>query len=163
MRTHRSKHALFVLSLLTTVLLTGSTHSTAASVTSTVTVPISGVISGGPAENVSLSGSVQIVSTLVLDPLLGSPPRERLSIKLVNVSGVGLSTGARYVATGEDAVLRLLKVSDLVEIAFPFYRDTPNGRSSARSALAGITLQFNLLTGALTGATASFSTPNFSG
>jgi hypothetical protein len=149
----------FVLPLLAALLVIGSADTPAASVTSTLTIPIAGTVTASP-ESVSLSGSIQIVNTLVRDSLLGSPPKVRLSIKLVNVSGVGLSTGTKYVATGEDTLLRLLKISDSFEITFPFYRDTPNGRSSARSALAAITLKFDLLSGTLSGATASFSTPS---
>ena len=162
MRSRRSQFALFGVSLLLAV-LTGSVSAPAAPFTSTVTVPIAGMVTAGQSENVTLSGSVQILSTVAVDQLLGNPPRERLSIKLVNVSGVGLSTGTTYVAKGEQSLLRVLVLSDLIEITFPFFPNTPSGASSARSALASITLKFDLLTGALTGATARFSSPNFGG
>lgn len=182
MKTRRPKLTLFVLSLLvgivgsplpggapalaqsltTSLTGTGDGLTESVSLTSSLTIPIAGTVDG-VAESVSLSGSAEIVSTLVLDPLLGTLPREIISIKLVNVSGVGLLTGKSYVAEGEDVLLRLLVTSDLIEIAFPFYPDTPDGTSSARSALASITLNFDLLTGALTGGTAAFSTPNFAG
>ena len=103
-----------------------------------------------------------IVSTVVIDPLLTSP-KERIAITLVDVSGVGLTSGAKYVAVGEDRLLRRLALSDQIEIMFPFYRATPDGRLSARSAMASITLKFDLPTGALTGATATFSSPKLAG
>lgn len=165
MKSRRPRFTLFVLTLLVGIVgspLWGDTPALAQSLTSSLTIPIAGTVNG-LTESVSLSGSAEIVSTLVLDPLLGTLPRELISIKLINVSGLGLSTGTSYVATGEDVLLRLLATSDLIEITFPFYPDTPDGASSARSALASITLNFDLLTGALTGGTAGFSTPSFPG
>jgi hypothetical protein len=90
-------------------------------------------------------------------------PKVRLAITLVDVSGVGLTSGAKYVAVGEDRILRLLSLSDRLEIMFPFYRATTDGPLSARSAMASMTLTFNLVTGALTGATATFSSPKLAG
>ena len=127
---------------------------------SSLTIPIAGTVDG-VTESVSLSGSAEIVSTLVLDPDFATLPREIISIKLVNVSGVGLLTGASYVAEGEDVMMRLLAAEDLLEITFPFHPDTPGGEDLARSALASITLNFDVLTGALTDGTAGFSTPDF--
>jgi hypothetical protein len=161
MRTHRTKSVLVILSCVAVVTLTGSGDAPAAAIATTVTVPISGTVDGLP-ESVSLSGKLSIVSTFVTDPLL-TTPRVRLAITLVNVSGVGLTSGAKYIAVGEDRILRPLSLSDRVEIMFPFYKATTDGPRSARSAMASITLQFNLVTGALTGATATFSSPKLAG
>jgi hypothetical protein len=161
MRTRRTKSALIVLAFLAAVLLAGSGDVPAAALATSLSIPIAGTVDGAP-ESVSLSGSLSIVSTVVIDPLLASP-RERTVIKLVDVSGVGLTSGAKYVAVGEDRLLRLLTLSDQVEIMFPFYRATPDGRLSARSAMATITLKFDLLTGSLTGATATFAAPKLAG
>jgi len=161
MRTRRTKSALVVLSILAAILLAGSGDVPAAALATSVTIPIAGTVDGTP-ESVSLSGSLSIVSTVVIDPLLASP-KERIAIKLVDVSGVGLTSGTKYVAVGEDRLVRLLTLSDQVDIMFPFYPATPDGRLSARSAMASITLKFDLLTGALTGATATFSSPKLAG
>ncbi|PYQ86269.1 MAG: hypothetical protein DMG02_24605 [Acidobacteria bacterium] len=161
MSSRRTKSVLVILSFIAIVMLTGSGDAPAAALATSVTVPISGNVDGLP-ESVSLSGSLSIASTFVTDPLLATP-KVRLVIKLVDVSGVGLTSGAKYVAVGEDRILRLLSLSDRLEIMFPFYRATTDGRLSARSAMATITLKFDLLTGSLTGATATFSSPKLAG
>ena len=159
MRTRHSATALLVLSLLASGLLTAS--GDAAAVPATQTIPIAGIVDGVP-ESVSLAGNLSIATTLIVDPLLDAP-RVLLSIKLVNVSGTGLVSGARYVATGQDTNLRLLAITDKLEIMFPLYRDTPDGPLSARSAMASIAVKFDLVTGSLTSATASFSAPKLAG
>jgi hypothetical protein len=159
MRTRRPTTALVVLSLLAGGLLTAS--GDAAPLATRMTIPIAGTVDGLP-ESVSLSGSISIASTLIVDPLLDAP-RVLLSFKLVNVSGTGLVTGARYVAAGEDTDLRVLAISDKLEIMFPLYRDTPTGPLSARSAMASIVVKYDLVTGAPTAATASFSAPKLAG
>jgi len=151
------KSAVVVLSFVGALALAGRGDAAATTLATSVTVPISGIVNGQP-ESVSLSGSLLIVSTFVTDSTL-TTPKERLVIKAVNVSGVGLTSGAKYVATGEDRLLRPLAVSDHIDIMFPFYPATPGGSRSARSAMASITLQFDLLSGALTRATATFSSP----
>lgn len=160
MRTRRPS-ALFVLWFLVAVLLAGSGDAPAAAVGTIVTIPIAGTVDGAP-ESVTLSGSLLIARTFVTDPLL-AVPRERITITLVGVSGVGLTSGATYVAVGEVRKLRVLAASDHLEVVFPFYRTTPNGRLSARSAMASMTLNFDLVTGSLTGATATFSSPRLAG
>jgi hypothetical protein len=159
-KTRRSRFTLPALSLLLGIgLLVGNVSTFAVPLVSTIRIPIAGTVTA-PTESVSLSGTAEITSTLVLDPLLGAPPREIVSIKLVNVSGIGLLTGARYVATGQNTLLRLLVTSDVLEITFPYFSDTAGGASRARSLLASFTLNYNLFTGALTTGTATFSTPN---
>ena len=157
MRTRRTNSAVVVLSFAAALSLLGRGDGSAAALATTVTVPISGTVSGQP-ESVSLSGNLLIVSTFVTDSTL-AVPKERLSLELVDVSGIGLTSGAKYVATGEDRLLRQLALSDHIEIMFPFYPATAGGARSARSAMASVTLEFNLLSGALTRATATFSSP----
>ena len=151
-----SRSALFVLSCVAVVCLAGSGDAPAAALATSVTIPISGTVEGG-AESVSLSGSLRIVSTVVSDTTLASP-KERLVVTLVGVSGVGLTSGAQYVATGEDRLLRQLSLSDHIDVMFPFYRAS-DGPRSARSAAASVTLTFDLLARSLTGATAAFGSP----
>lgn len=122
-----------------------------------VNVPIAGIVSGGP-ESVALAGTIAIVATPVTDQVDNSP-KQRLALKLVDVSGAGLVSGAKYVAAGEDSLVRPLAASDRIEIMFPFFPATVDGPLSARSAAASIGLTFNLLTGGITEANASFSAP----
>jgi hypothetical protein len=49
-------------------------------------------------------------------------------------------------------------MTDHLDIMFPFYQASVGPRS-ARSAMASITLKFDLVTGSITGATATFSSP----
>jgi len=151
-----------VLSILTVMLLAATADVPAAVLTSSVTIPVAGVVNGLP-ESVSLSGSVTIVSRLSSDPLLGEAMRNRLTIKLVNVSGVGMTSGRSYVATGENTMMRLGSISDQFGVMFPFYRNTAAGPMAARSAMVSITLKVDLLSGAIGGATASISTPRLGG
>jgi len=75
------------------------------------------------------------------------------------VSGQGLSTGATYVTESQEEVMRPLVASDQVEITFPLYSEGLGGLTSARAGLASFTLTFDVGTGALTGGTATISTP----
>ena len=126
---------------------------------SSVAVAIFGTVDGAP-EGVYVSGVARITSRLMKTGAKFNHPRSvMLSIDLHNVSGQGLSTGATYVITGQDEVLRQLVASDLVEITFPLYPDEPGGFTSARAGLASFTLTFDVSTGALTGGRATVSNP----
>ena len=161
MKSRRSKSILFVLSLVVVLAVAGSGDAPAAALESRLMIPISGTVDGG-AESVSLSGSLLIVSTaLAADTTLASP-KARLAITVVNVSGVGLMSGAKYIATGEDRLLRPLSLSDHLDVLFPFYRIS-DGPASARSAMASITLTFDLPARSLKGATATFGAPKLPG
>lgn len=151
-----------VLSVLTVLLLAATADVPAAVLTSSVTIPVAGIVNGLP-ESVSLSGSVTIVSRLSSDPLTGESMRNRITIKLVNVSGVGLTSGAKYVATGENTMMRLGSAADQFDVMFPFYRTAAAGPLSARSAMVSITLKVNPVSGAVGGATASIATPKLPG
>ena len=149
-----------VLSLLVGIaggLVSGGTSALAA--TTTLVIPIAGTVDGLP-ESVSLSGKVQIQSRMVTDPDFGTPPAVILSIDFLVVSGRGLSTGTRYVASGEQHLRRTLVPSDLVEITFPFFPQGARGAAQARPGLASFTMSFDVTTGRLTGATGSVTTVN---
>jgi hypothetical protein len=157
MRTRRSTFGVVAAALLVGVALATRADVPAAAFSRTVTIPIVGTVEGLP-ESVALSGKIEIVSTVVSDQVDGSP-KTRLSVRLVGVSGAGVVTGAKYVAAGEQSLVRRLSTSDRLDITFPFFRATVDGPLSARSAVASITLNYDLLTGAVTKATAAFSTP----
>ena len=157
MRTGGSTSLALVVALLTGVLLATPADRAAAASSRSLSVPIAGTVDGQP-ESVALAGTIEIASMLVTDTS-GSTPKERLGLKLVGVSGAGLQTGAKYVAAGEENLVRPVVASDHIEVMFPFYRATVDGPLSARSASASIVLTFDLLTGGVTKATASFSAP----
>ena len=132
--------------------------STSALANSSAAIAISGTVDGLP-ESVYVSGLAQITTTLVKTDKFHHPRRVILSIDLHNVSGQGLSTGATYVTTAQDEVMRRLVASDVVEITFPLYSNEAGGLASARAGLASFRLTFDVRTGALTGGTATISTP----
>jgi hypothetical protein len=163
MKTHRPLFTPIVLAFIVGILgglIWGDTSAIAAAPTTTLVIPIAGTVAGGP-ESVALSGQTLIRSTFVADPTFGAPPGVVLSVNLVGVTGVGISTGARYLATGENSLTRLFRPADKIEVTFPFFPVGPKGTASARSALATFNLTFDTISGALTGATGSVTTPNF--
>ena len=159
MEMHRPVFAPIVVSLLVAMLGGLLGDSRPARADSSVAVAVFGTVDGAP-ERVYVSGVAQITSRLMKTGAKFNHPRSvMLSIDLHSVSGQGLSTGTTYVITGQDEVLRQLVASDLVEITFPLYPDEPGGFTSARAGLASFTLTFDVSTGALTGGTATVSTP----
>lgn len=115
-------------------------------------VPYSGTVDG-PQESIFLSGYVLIKMMVVRDPDFGKTPTVRLDIDLSNVTGVGLKTGATYVASGNQDLVRPLAATDVVEITFAV---VPNRAAmSTRTALASFAFNFNVATGTFIQATAS--------
>src|SRR5213593_3830162 len=155
MKTRRPMFVHAVIALLVAMLGGLLGDSRPARADSSVAVAVFGTVDGAP-ERVYVSGVAQITSRLMKTGAKFNHPRSvMLSIDLHEVSGQGLSTGATYVVTGQDEVLRQLVASDLVEITFPLYPDEPGGFTSARAGLASFTLTFDVSTGALTGGTAT--------
>ena len=124
-------------------------------------VPVSGIVSGQP-ESVKFSGQAQISSELVVDTSkFNVAPAVILIVNLSKVSGIGSSSGARYVVTGDGTtVYRQLVRADTLEIPFPFSRGSMSA-SSARSGVASFALSFDLKTGAITSGTGDIAAPNF--
>ena len=159
MEMHRPVFAPIVVSLLVAMLGGLLGDSRPARADSSVAVAVFGTVDGAP-ERVYVSGVAQITSRLMKTGAKFNHPRSvMLSIDLHEVSGQGLSTGATYVVTGQDEVLRQLVASDLVEITFALSPNGAEGLTSARAGLASFTLTFDVSTGALTGGTATVSTP----
>ncbi len=119
-------------------------------------VPIKGVVSGSP-ESVSFSGQAKVSSRFAPDPDFNRP-RLVLTIDLTGVAGVGSSTGAKYVVYGPELMGRPLAASHSVEITFPF---KSAAAATARTGIASFALDFDVNTGALTGASGKVSSPNF--
>jgi hypothetical protein len=122
----------------------------------TTVIPYSGTVDGPP-ESVFLSGFILIRTVVVTDPDLGRPPIVLLDIDVSNVTGVGVRTGTRYVASGSQNLTRPLVASDAVDVTFAVLPDLPGGPLSARSALASLTLNFNLASRSFVEAAASTS------
>ena len=130
-------------------------------------IPVSGIVTGQP-ESVKFSGQAQVSSELVLDTSkFNLPPAVILIVDLSSVSGIGSSTGAKYVAGGNGTnVYRRLVSVDTVEITFPFTRGTTmsvssTGLASVRSGVVTFALSFDTNTGAITSGTANIASPAF--
>jgi hypothetical protein len=160
MKRRRPLFALVVVSLLivmTGELAAGSSPALAiVSIASsgTTVIPYSGTLDGLP-ESVFLFGLAQITMRVVRDPDFGQPPVVVLSIDLGNVFGVGVATGASYVTSGRQELIRPLVASDLVEITFAVIPNRPGGALAARQAVASFTLNYDTTSGQFTGGTAS--------
>lgn len=160
MKMRRRLFAPVILSLLVGIMggmVCGGTSALAAP--SSLVISIGGTVDGSP-ESVNFSGLAHVRSTVVRDPDFGSPPAVILAIDFLNVSGVGLSTGRRYVSGADDYMIRVLRPSDAIDVTFAFFPRGAGGFLSARSALASFTLTFDNA-GKLTGGTGTISTPDF--
>jgi hypothetical protein len=137
-----------------------STESSFAAPTSQdTTVPIKGTVSGSP-ESVSFSGNALVKTRLAPDPDFNRP-RLVLTIDLTSVAGIGSTTGAKYVISGPELTQREVAASHALEFTFPFKSTKSSTAVTARTGVASFVLDFDVNTGALTGAKGSVVTPNF--
>ena len=146
----------------TTTLSASTTVSTSTSSATTTTstsavVPVSGVVTGGP-ESVLFKGPAKLSASVVTDPDFGGTPTVVLSIDLSNVSGVGASTGAKYVTSDGEIVQRVLTAVDTVQYTFPFYQSGASP-TSARVGLVSFSLGFDVNTLKLTSASGRIGSP----
>ena len=118
-------------------------------------VAIRGVVSGSP-ESVNFAGQAKVSSRLAPDPDFFKPLLV-LSIDLSDVAGVGAMSGAKYVISGPELVQRSVAQSHAIEITFPFR----SSGADPRSGVASFVIDFDVNTGAVTGASGNVSTPNF--
>jgi hypothetical protein len=133
--------------------------SFAAPASQDTTVPVKGIVSGSP-ESVSFSGNAVIKSRLAPDPDFNRP-RLVLTIDLTAVSGIGSTSGAKYVISGPELTQRHVAASHALEFTFPFKSTKSASSATARTGVASFALDFDVNTGALTGAKGSVLTPNF--
>lgn len=162
MNSHRLRFTAVAFTLLSALVNTpilGDSSARENRAESDLVIPISGM-AHADLESIALSGRARISSVLITDPDFGSPPSVFLSVDLVNVTGVGQRTGAKYHVTGEDKVTRVLRHSDLVEIAFPIFPMGQNRVPLAHSVLASFILTFNVQNGRLKAAKARLSSPS---
>lgn len=161
MNTAHSRFKSLVLALLAAVLASLAWHSAFAQASrkiSNIVVPIAGTVQVGE-ETIAFSGQARVTSALVTDPDFGGPRSVILAIDLLNVFGVGQSTGDKYVARGEEKLIRLLESSDLIEVAFPVFRFPvrPGATALDNPLVASIDLEFDNGNGQLREGNARFS------
>ena len=83
-----------------------------------------------------------------------------LTIDLSGVSGVGSTTGAKYVISGPELRTRRRRLA-LARVRLPVQEHQSATAATARTGVASFVLDFDLNTGAVTGASGSVVTPNF--
>lgn len=170
MRIHRSLYALLVagltgLSLSASAQTTISASTTSATSTSSTTtttatsalVTVKGAVVGVP-ETVNFSGQAKVRANVVTDPDFGAQPTVVLSIDMTSVTGVGASTGKKYVVSAQETMNRRLNAADLVQVTFPFYQ-SGSSPASARTGAASFSLGYNVSTLKLTGASGQIASP----
>jgi len=133
-----------------------STLSTATVTATTAVVPLSGVVSGG-LESVTFSGQAQVGTKVVTDPTFGSLPTVVLTIDLSNLTGVGSSTGKKYVTSNREILTRRLSAADSVQVTFPF--QSSGGAAAPLVGMASFNLSFDVNTLKLTAASGYIGSP----
>lgn len=108
---------------------------------------------GGP-ETVVFSGQVVLKSRLAKDPAYGEP-KLLLDVDLSQLKGVGQSSGATYVTNGSAQLMRNPVRAQTIEISFAFARSAEMPLSSTRSGRATLTLDVDLISGAVMSGLAS--------
>ena len=122
-------------------------------------VPIRGIVSGSP-ESVNFSGNAVVKSRLAPDPDFNRP-RLVLSLDLTGITGVGSQSGAKYVISGPELTQREVAASHAFEFTFPFKSSKSATAATARTGVASFVLDFDVNTGAVTGASGNVTSPNF--
>jgi hypothetical protein len=97
---------------------------------------------------VKFSGTAKVGTRLAPDPDFGSPSLV-VSIDLSGISGVGSSTGTKYVVSGPEIIQKRLAPSYTVDMTFPFYKNGTPGTSGARSGAATFSFSVDGTTGAV--------------
>jgi hypothetical protein len=134
-----------------------STSSTTTTTRTSALVTVKGAVVGAP-ENVNFSGQAQVKASVVTDPDFGAQPTVLLTIDMSSVTGVGASTGKKYVVSGLGTLNRRLNATDLVQVTFPFYQSGANP-TSARIGSASFSMSYNVSTLSLTGASGQIASP----
>ena len=122
-------------------------------------VPVKGVVTGSP-ETVTFTGNAVVSSRLAPDPDFNRP-RVVLTLDLTGVAGTGSQSGAKYAISGPEFAHLEVAASHTVEFTFPFKSGASASAATARTGVASFVLDFNVSTGAVTGASANVSSPNF--
>jgi hypothetical protein len=118
---------------------------------------VSGSVIGSP-ETVSFSGSVAIDAKRVSDPDFFTPDAVVLSINLSGMIGKGASSGATYVVSNQEIVVRPLTAGENILVTFPFSKSGSSMAMSPRIGAATVATTFSA-TGALTAVKVTVSNP----
>jgi hypothetical protein len=134
----------------------GQTTAIAASVVSTLQIPVAGTFIEPDGTILSISGYVTVNCTMVTDATLAAPPAVVLTLDFSNVTASDglLATGVLKTGGFQDIKIRLLQASDTIPITCPYFLNKL-GLSSADTWLVTTTLNFDVSTGKLTSGSAT--------
>ena len=153
-RNMKSKRTLFgsiALSLIVGVMVWGGIHAQAATVDSTLTIPVSGTVTATDGTKISFSGTVVITSSAVTDAP-DIPPFTILTFDSSNVTGTSGSGANKktYNTSGYQVTkIRDLKPTDVISMTVPVNLAGASV-TLAKEWLATFTLNFNIATGQIT-------------
>jgi hypothetical protein len=137
------------------VALIGATPAYAIDGGNTITVPVrSNPGASGNAEKVTYTGNVVITSALDLDTTNRRPTVE-LFINLTGVTARGDVSGTVYTVPTQDIVIQPHKNNMQVDVLFPMTPSVNSALTVMRTGLANLSLNIDIATGAITGATAT--------
>ena len=134
-----------------------STSSTTTTTSTSALVTVKGSVVGA-SETVNFSGQAKVSTNVVTDPDFGAQPTVVLSIDMTGVTGVGTSTGRKYVVSAQETMNRRLNAADLVQVTFPFYQSGASP-TTARVGAASFSLGYDVGALKLTSASGQIATP----
>ena len=129
-------------------------------VMSSVSAPVSGTATVG-GETITITGTIQVDATAVPDLTFRAPPMVVLSIRFLDLAGVGQTTRATFRSRSVIQKTRPLAASDLIDVTFPVVPTDVEGYGKARIARASLALSFDTAQGLLTGAAGTVSTSRY--
>lgn len=165
MKRRRSLSGTIALSLLVWViggLMWGGTPAQAATVDSSLTIPVSGTVTAADGTKITFSGNVIVNSSAVTD-VVGIPPFEVLTFDFSNVTGTSGSGANKktYDTRGYQVIkIRELQATDVIVLTSPFDQ-TSAALTSANPSQVSATLNFNVATGVLTSGSITFGNNTF--
>ncbi len=116
-------------------------------------------LTGTTTEKVSFSGKVVIKARVTQDPDFRTPDIVVLFVDLSGISGVGETTRKKYVTSDKTIIQRRLRPSDSVRHSFPFWVSGTTATGEGPVGIVSFTLNFDVNTRKLTGATGSITSP----
>jgi hypothetical protein len=121
-----------------------------------LSVPIKDVVKGDT-ENIAFSGKASISGKVIDDPHFRGPTVLQLVIDFSGVTGVGVTSGKKYVTEAQAVLHRPLIAFDPIQATFPYY--SSGNFASARTALASFAVSYGPPAGIVV--TSKVTTPSF--
>ena len=95
----------------------------------------------GETENIVFSGPILITGTVIENAVVDGPNMIQLLVDFSGVSGIGATTGKKYVTSAQAILHRPLVALDTIRTSFPFYSDTQLAKT--RTAFASLSVSYS--------------------